>query len=92
MGIGKFPVKFFQVGHQKITADCVTGADSDLSAGDDGICQLIFSALDQVDGRLDVTKQDLSLRGELDPLCAAGKKRLIQLFFQGLYGLAYSGL
>ena len=82
-----------QIGNQVIAADGVAGSDAQLAAVQRvRLKKLIFPFADQVHGRLNMPQENLSLRGELYFLCAPDKKRLIQLFFQNLDGLADSGL
>ena len=92
MGVGKIPVKAFQVRDQEIAADGVAGADADLTAGGGGFQNLGFPPFYQVDGRLNVTKENLSFGSELYFFGAADKQYLVQFFFQGFYRLAYRGL
>ena len=93
MHIRVTPVEILQIRNQIITADGIAGTDAQLAAAQGiGLHNLIFTPFYQVDGRLDMAQQNLTLGGQLHPLCAPDKEVLVQLLFQYLDGLAHRRL
>ena len=87
MDVWVFLVETAQVRDQKIPADGITGADTELSSAErTGLHNL--SAFDEIHGRFNVTQKNLPLRCQLYLFCAADEKGLVQFLLQYLDGLA----
>ena len=75
--IGMCLMKFIQERHQIITADGVTGTDTELSASQiTGLHNLIFPPFDQIHGRFNMPKQSFAFRSELHSFGASDKECL----------------
>ena len=69
----KFPVEAFQIRHQEITADRITGYDVKLSSAYADIEKLAFSTLDQADLRFDMAQKNLSFGSKTNYLGASAE-------------------
>ena len=92
MYIGEHFVKLFKVWYKKVSANCITRTNTDLTSGRSCIKKLCLSFLDQIHSRFNMAEQDLTFRGELDFFGASDKECLIQFPLQCLDRLAYSRL
>ena len=89
MDVRVFLVETAQVRDQKIPADGITGADTELSSAErTGLHNLHLSAFDEIHGRFNVTQQNLAFRGQLYLFGTADEKGLVQFLLQYLDGLA----
>jgi hypothetical protein len=90
LNIGIFFCKSFDMGHQIILADSVTGADSYLSLFQGlHFLQHPFTSLDKIISLLYVIVQNLTFPGKLNPFGVSEKKLAFKFFLQKLNRLAY---
>ena len=73
---------------QEITADRVTGTDTELSFEHVVAREQGFPFIKHQKGGLDVLQKKFSFRREEDFFCTADKERVAEFFFQGLDRLA----
>ena len=89
MSSGKCLVKSLEIRNQEVTADCIAGSYTDLTARRSGIDELCLAFLYQIHRRFYMPHKDFALRCQLDFFCAPYEKCLIQFSLQCFDGLAY---